>query len=101
MARLGISPPPAFLQSPGVSTVPFEAWIRMFDNYVLALADKMGDKRNSALLIHTVGAEAQRIFHTLPEIGVSDEDALKTFFCAKTERCRGVEQVSPESPTSW
>ena len=61
MALLGISPPPAFLQSPGEPTVPFEAWIRMFDNYVLALADKVEDKRKRALLIHTVGAEAQWI----------------------------------------
>jgi len=83
MALLGILPPLAFLQSPGEPPVPFEAWVRMFDNSALALADKMEGKRKRALLIHTVGAEAQRIFYTLPEIGDSYEDALKalkTFF---------------------
>uniref|UniRef100_A0A8C7X7T9 Retrotransposon gag domain-containing protein n=1 Tax=Oryzias sinensis TaxID=183150 RepID=A0A8C7X7T9_9TELE len=86
MALLGISPPPAFLQNPGVPTILPESWIRMFKNYILALADKMEDKRKRALLIHTVGAETQRIFYTLPEMGDSYADvlqALKTFFIPK------------------
>ncbi|XP_024124582.1 uncharacterized protein LOC112144321 [Oryzias melastigma] len=86
MALLGISPPPAFLQNPGAPTIPLESWIRMFENYVLALADDMEDKRKRALLIHTVGTEAQRIFYTLPDTGDSYAaalQALKTFFIPK------------------
>ncbi|XP_024125489.1 interferon alpha-inducible protein 27-like protein 2A [Oryzias melastigma] len=46
----------------------------------------MEDKRKRALLIHTVGTEAQRIFYTLPDTGDSYAaalQALKTFFIPK------------------
>lgn len=59
----------------------------MFENYELALANKMADKRKHALLIHTVGAEAQRYFYMLPAFSDSYNDAqkaLKIFF-AKAE----------------
>lgn len=72
-----ISPCPAFYQSPGEPTVPFETWLRIFKNYVLALADKKKEKRKCALLIYMVGAEAQHFFYTLPVIGDSYYDALK------------------------
>lgn len=62
MALCGISPPPAFLQSLGEPTVPFETWLCTFDNYVLTLDDKVEDKRKRALLIHSNGVEAQHIF---------------------------------------
>uniref|UniRef100_A0AAV2L9Y2 Glucagon / GIP / secretin / VIP family domain-containing protein n=1 Tax=Knipowitschia caucasica TaxID=637954 RepID=A0AAV2L9Y2_KNICA len=31
-----VPPPPAFLPSPGEPTMPFEMWMRMFNNYLLA-----------------------------------------------------------------
>uniref|UniRef100_A0A8C1GVZ8 Uncharacterized protein n=1 Tax=Cyprinus carpio TaxID=7962 RepID=A0A8C1GVZ8_CYPCA len=37
MALLGLSPPPAFLETPGELTIPFNSWIRIFYNYVTAL----------------------------------------------------------------
>ncbi len=40
MALLALSPPPAFLNTPGESTIPFNAWIRMFDNYMTALSEE-------------------------------------------------------------
>uniref|UniRef100_A0A3B3T9U7 Gypsy retrotransposon integrase-like protein 1 n=1 Tax=Paramormyrops kingsleyae TaxID=1676925 RepID=A0A3B3T9U7_9TELE len=87
MALLGLSPPPAFLQTPGEPAVPFDSWIRMFDNYLLALSDtEVVEKRRRAMLIHCLGTEGQRIFYTLP---VADDSyltaltALRTFFVPK------------------
>ena len=82
MALTGLSPPPAFLPSPGEPTIPFTAWIRMFDNYVVAISEKDDDiplARKRALLIHCVGTEAQRIFYNLPVADDSYAAALKAF----------------------
>lgn len=87
MALLALSPPPAFLETPGEPTIPFNSWIRMFDNYVIALsADDIPEKRKRALLIHCLGTEGQRIFYTLT---VADDNyetaltALRAFFVQK------------------
>lgn len=53
---------------------------------MLALTDDIGDKRKRALLIHTIGAEAQQISYTLLVDGDLYADvvqALKTFFMPK------------------
>lgn len=86
MALLAISPPPVFPHSPGVPTVHFDTWMTMFDNYVLALAGNIEEKRKRALLIHSIGAEAQRIFYMLPVASESYADAvkaLKAYFVPK------------------
>lgn len=84
---LALSPPPAFLDTPGEPTIPFNSWIRMFDNYVTALsAEDIPEKRKRALLIHCLGTEGQRIFYTLT---VADDKyetaltALRAFFVQK------------------
>ncbi len=63
MALLALSPPPVFLNTSGEPTIRFNAWIRMFDNYVTALSEEdIAEKRKHALLIHCLGTEGQRIF---------------------------------------
>lgn len=34
MALLGLQPPPAFLECPGEPKVAFDAWKKLFDNYL-------------------------------------------------------------------
>ncbi|KAL1277184.1 hypothetical protein QQF64_023857 [Cirrhinus molitorella] len=87
MAFLALSPPPAFLETPGEPNIPFNSWIHMFDNYVTALsAEEIPEKRKCALLIHCLGMEGQRIFYTLT---VADDGyettltALRAFFVQK------------------
>ncbi|KAK0142863.1 hypothetical protein N1851_019189 [Merluccius polli] len=84
MALIGISQPPALLDTPGEPTMLYTTWIQMFENYLLALtANDMPDKRKRALLLHCLGTEGQRIFLSLPDVGTSYKsacDALKAFF---------------------
>ncbi len=87
MALLALSPPPAFLNTPGEPTIPFNAWIRMFDNYVTALSEEdIAEKIKRALLIHCLGTEGQRIFYTLTVANDGYETALtalRAFFVQK------------------
>ncbi|KAL7861715.1 hypothetical protein SRHO_G00131560 [Serrasalmus rhombeus] len=87
MALLGLPPPPAFLETPGDPSMTFSSWIRMFDNYILALGqDDIPDKRKRALLIHCLGTEGQRIFYTLEvenDTYAAALAALKSFFVPK------------------
>ncbi len=39
-ALLALSSPPAFLETPGETTIPFNSWIRMFDNYMTAFSEE-------------------------------------------------------------
>lgn len=63
--------------------------MRMFDNYVQALADQIEEKRKRTLLIHSIVAEAQRSSYTLPVASDSYADAVKAFesvLCSEVER---------------
>lgn len=61
MALLGLQPPPAFLECPGEPKVTFDAWKKLFDNYLLAIGGKdYSAERKRALLIHCLGTEEQR-----------------------------------------
>ncbi|KAJ8375109.1 hypothetical protein SKAU_G00056890 [Synaphobranchus kaupii] len=87
MAALNLSQPTPFLQSVGEPPVPFKAWIRTFENYLLAMSEvDLPDARKRALLIHCLGAEGQRLFYTLT---VADEkydtarEAIQNFFTPK------------------
>ena len=65
----GVSPPPPFHPRPGKPTVEWKTWKFSFENYLAGLdAQKFSDQRRRALLLHCVGAEAQRIFTTLPAL---------------------------------
>lgn len=84
MALLGLQPPSAFLECPGEPKITFEAWGKLFDNYLLAIGgQEFSAERKRALLIHCLGTEGQRLYNTLP----LTEDtyggsllALQTFF---------------------
>ncbi|KAK0134339.1 Retrovirus-related Pol polyprotein from transposon 17.6 [Merluccius polli] len=53
MTTLNLSQPAPFLQNAGEPAIPFKAWIRSFENYLLAMSEKdLLDARKRALLIH-------------------------------------------------
>lgn len=87
MATLNLSQPAPFLQSAGDPATPFKAWIRTFENYLLAMSAKeLPDARKRALLIHCLGAEGQRLFYTLQVADDTYASALKAiqdFFTPK------------------
>ncbi|XP_023806938.1 uncharacterized protein K02A2.6-like [Oryzias latipes] len=71
--------PDVFLPCPGEPIMPFKTWIRMFENYLLVInagGDAWPEIRLLALLLHCLGSEGQRIFHTLPETGTTLATAI-------------------------
>uniref|UniRef100_A0A8C6V5S1 Gypsy retrotransposon integrase-like protein 1 n=1 Tax=Neogobius melanostomus TaxID=47308 RepID=A0A8C6V5S1_9GOBI len=84
-----VPPPPAFLPSPGEPTMPFEMWMRMFNNYLLvinATGNSWPEGRKRATLLHCLGTEGQRLFYSLPETGdtiASAVTALEKYFTPK------------------
>ena len=63
----GVSTPAPFHPRPGKPATPWKDWKFSFENYFAAIdGDKFSDQRQRALLLHCVGAEAQRIFKSLP-----------------------------------
>ena len=78
----GVSPPSPFLARPGKPPVPWRDWVFSFCNYLTALGgDAFSTERKTALLLHCVGAETQRVYRTLPvepkREGEDDYDAAK------------------------
>ncbi|KAJ8048227.1 hypothetical protein HOLleu_00459 [Holothuria leucospilota] len=65
---MSVKPPVSFLPTPGSPSISWTQWKQLFTNYLLA-ADLTNatPERKQALLLHCVGAEAQRIFYTLPQ----------------------------------
>lgn len=66
--------PDFFLPCPGEPAISFKTWVRMFENYLLVIhanGDEWPEARRRALLLHYLGSEGQRIFHTLPNTGDS------------------------------
>ena len=62
-----MQPPPSFLPTPGSPTIPWKQWKGLFENFLLAGgASKFSDDRRRAMLLHCLGPEGQRVFHTLP-----------------------------------
>lgn len=52
--------------------ISFKTWVRMFENYLLVISatgNTWTEARERALLLHCLGSEGQRIFHTLPDSG--------------------------------
>ena len=71
--------PAMFLPCPGEPSIPFETWLRMFDNYMLvinATGNAWPTTRKRATLLHCLGAKGQRIFYALPDSGTSLEQAV-------------------------
>jgi hypothetical protein len=58
--------PTAFLPSPGEPVVPWKDWKRAFSTYVVASgASEYTVERQIALLVHSLGQEGQRIYHSI------------------------------------
>ncbi|KAK7881939.1 hypothetical protein WMY93_028113 [Mugilogobius chulae] len=67
-----VPPPSPFLPCPGEPIMPFEMWMRMFNNYLLvinATGNAWPEGRKRATLLHCLGTEGQRLFYTLPDTG--------------------------------
>ena len=72
----GLQPPPSFLPTPGSPAIPWKQWKALFENFLLASgASKFNDDRRRAMLLHCLGPEGQRVFHTLP---ATSEEAAGT-----------------------
>ncbi len=58
-----IDPPSKFQDHGGPPPVAWTEWKRMFDTYMDAIdSDLFSDKRKTALLLHSLGAEGAEIF---------------------------------------
>ncbi len=76
---VNVSALPTFLSCPGDPTMPFDMWLRIFDNYLLvinAVGTAWPDARKRATLYHCLGAEGQRIFYALPDTGETYDTAV-------------------------
>ncbi|XP_033114101.1 uncharacterized protein K02A2.6-like [Anneissia japonica] len=77
MTSTQIEAPVQFLPTPGDPVIPWLQWRRLFENYLLASNTvKESPERRSAILLHSLGPEGQRIFYTLPELGEAGDDIL-------------------------
>ena len=76
----GVPAPTPFLQSPGEPSIPWNTWIRTFENYLLAvgLDDTSEELRCRALLISCLGCEGQRIVYTFENSNIDTLPKLKS-----------------------
>ena len=68
MAGFSLPPPDAFLAVPGEPAVPWTRWITGFNTYIDALGfseEQLPGKRKTALLVHLLGTEGQRVLGAL------------------------------------
>ncbi len=66
--RMTLSQSRAFLPEPSEPSVPWDQWHNAFANYLLAIGgESYSNDRKKAILLHCLGLEGQRIYHTLPE----------------------------------
>lgn len=87
-AMIANAPPPTFLNVPGQPQIPFETWIKMYDNFVtLSGLKSWGEEQQKAHFISCLGTEGQRVFFGLPrqdESLKSARRAVKLRFTAET-----------------
>ena len=84
-----LQPPPSFLATPGSPAIPWKQWKGLFETYYLACgATRFADERKRALLLHCLGPEGQRVFHTLPAIAVEGADDVDSY-AAAVQRLNG------------
>ncbi|KAK8376656.1 hypothetical protein O3P69_009932 [Scylla paramamosain] len=76
MKATGICPPPPFLQCPGKPSCPWTDWERQFETFLVAVGgNDFTATQKKVLLLHSMGAEAQRVFHSQPQaIKATGED---------------------------
>lgn len=82
MSGQRLDAPPQFLPFPGKPKYEWTFWLRMFENYILAVySNNLPLQRKKAQLLHCLGAEGQRIFYELPDdsslYNASDNDYVK------------------------
>lgn len=89
MAVANMPFPSFLLPCPGEPAMPFGTWLRIFDYYLRvidATGDAWPDDIRTAVLLHCLGTEGQRIFYSLPNRGTTYKDAeaaLKAYFVPK------------------
>ena len=78
MANNFLQPITPFLPSPGSPTILWKQWKGQFEIYMLASdAMQMAAERRRAILLHSLGAEGQRIFQALPTLEAAEgEDSF-------------------------
>ena len=67
-----VPPPPMFLPCPGEPPMPFDMWMRIFNNYMLvinATGNAWPEARKRATLLQCLGVERQQTFYSLPDTG--------------------------------
>ena len=77
MEATGLPPPAPFLTSPGKPSVTWKDWECRFETFLTAIGGtSYTASRKKALLLYSVGAEAQRVYQSQPTItklAVEDE----------------------------
>ena len=78
-----LTAPPTYLPASGKPKYLWDFWIRLFENYVVAaFGPNYSIPRKTALLLHCIGTEGQRIFYELPNdaslYDPADNDYTKT-----------------------
>lgn len=59
--------PTPFLAAPGSPATPWPMWVHIFRNYLMAIdGDSFSDNRRTAILLHYIGNEGQRVYYSLP-----------------------------------
>ena len=74
----GIRPTSAFLPPPGKPVVSWETWKSRFFTYMIAAGTDAFAERKTAILIHCLGEEGQRIYETQPP-AVKQEESDSAF----------------------
>ncbi|KAK6169763.1 hypothetical protein SNE40_020752 [Patella caerulea] len=65
----GIEPPPKFLEKPGLTPLAWNEWKQLYDTYAEAIGtEEFTLKRQTAILLNSLGMEGQRRYHKLPEL---------------------------------
>ncbi|CAL9699849.1 unnamed protein product [Knipowitschia caucasica] len=73
------SPPPNFLPAPGPPCMPWDKWLRLFENHVHQMEEgKLTDSTKYVLLQNCLGQEGQRILATLLPGETTYMDAIST-----------------------
>lgn len=81
-----------FLHAPGEPPIPWDTWIRTFDNYLLAvgLDSSTNEDRCKALLISCLGSEGQRILYTFDDSCVKNladlKNVMRQYFVGSTSK---------------
>ncbi|XP_064456893.1 uncharacterized protein LOC135367526 [Ornithodoros turicata] len=75
----GLLPPSTFLPTPGEPSSPWEQWKQSFLTFLKAVdGDGYPPARKRAILLHCLGAEGQRIFHSLEPSNAQSSSTVTT-----------------------